>query len=353
MTDDDDVSLEAPRRRVPLWERVALIAGPVVVVLVIVSIVIRLPYVVVSPGSATPVQQAVTISGAPTTPINGSLLFLTVRVTNTQPNVWRLGYAWVSGDSEIVEEDKFYGGLSRKQSDQLDVADMNISQETATAVALRKVGYDVPITGAGVAAVETNGPANGKLLPGDVIVAIDGQPANSPEAVGNAVRARPPGSAVVFAVERSATPTDVVVTTVDNGQGKAKVGIVTTPRYSFPVSVKIDPGDVSGPSAGLAFTLTIIDELTTGQLTGGKKVAVTGEIFANGEVGRVGGVPQKAVAARESGAKLMIVPFDEVAEAKRNAGSMRVVGVRNVDEAIAALVANGGDPLPAPRPKAA
>ncbi|NCY17737.1 MAG: PDZ domain-containing protein, partial [Actinobacteria bacterium] len=325
----------------------------IVVVLIVLSITIRFPKVIISPGSANSTQKAVTITGAPTTPINGAVYFLTVRVTNNRPNVWRLGYAWIEGDSEIVDEDKFLGGLSRKQSDQLDTADMSISQETATVVALEKLGYTVPITGATVAAVDPKGPANGKLQAGDVIVSIDGAAITSPETVGQAVRSKSPGSTVVFTVERNGKRLDEAIITYDAGQGKARVGIVTSPRYSFPISVKIDSGDVSGPSAGLAFTITIIDELTTGQLTGGKKVAITGTIGPDGQVGPVGGVPQKAVTARDAGASIMIVPADEVGEANKHAGAMKVVGVRTLDEALAALVANGGDPLPEIKPKAA
>ncbi len=87
-------------------------------------------------------------------------------------------------------------------------------------------------------------------------------------------------------------------------------------KLDFPVDVKIDPGAVSGPSAGLAFTLTIIDELTPGSLTGGKKVAVTGTMDLGGNVGEVGGVPQKTAAALDAGAKLFLVPTPEVAQAK-------------------------------------
>ena len=79
-------------------------------------------------------------------------------------------------------------------------------------------------------------------------------------------------------------------------------------HVDFPLKIKIATGDVSGPSGGLAFALTIIDDLTPGNLTGGKKIAVTGTIEPDGTVGDVGGVAQKTVAARAAGARLMIVP---------------------------------------------
>jgi len=117
-------------------------------------------------------------------------------------------------------------------------------------------------------------------------------------------------------------------------------------KVDFPVKIKIATGDVSGPSGGLAFTLTIIDDLTPGNLTGGKTVAVTGTIDGDGNVGEVGGVPQKAVAARSAGARLMIVPRAEVRDARTKAGDMKVIGVSTLDEALAALRSNGGAAIP-------
>ena len=123
--------------------------------------------------------------------------------------------------------------------------------------------------------------------------------------------------------------------------------------YQFPINVKINTELVGGPSAGLAFTLAIIDDLTPGSLTGGKRVAVTGTIQADGSVGEVGGVEQKAITARTNGVQLMIVPKAEVADAKRGADGVRVVGVTNVDEALAALQRNGGAEVPPPSTTAA
>src|SRR5690606_21132536 len=133
------------RRRAPRWERVALVAGPIVLVLVVLSITVRLPYVIFSPGSATPVAGAVMIDGVPTEEVEGAVLFLTVRVSNERPNVWRLGAAWLDGNSEIMSEDEYLQGFTRQQSKRIDVVSMDQSQETAKAVALRRLGYDVPI----------------------------------------------------------------------------------------------------------------------------------------------------------------------------------------------------------------
>ena len=147
---------------------------------------------------------------------------------------------------------------------------------------------------------------------------------------------------MTLTVERDGDERDIEVGTraAPDGpcEGKAQLGIVGRTRdekFDYPVDVKIDTGRVGGPSAGLAFTLTIIDELTPGDLTGGRPVAVTGTIEPDGRVGPIGGVAQKAVAAKDAGARLFIVPGDELRDAREHADGMKVVGVATLDEALA------------------
>ena len=103
----------------------------------------------------------------------------------------------------------------------------------------------------------------------------------------------------------------------------------------LPFDLAIDSGSIGGPSAGLAFTLTLIDVLTPGELTGGNRVAVTGTISAAGRVGNVGGVAQKAAAAEDEGVAVFIVPIELVADAESTTDELRVVGVETLDDALA------------------
>jgi PDZ domain-containing protein len=131
------------------------------------------------------------------------------------------------------------------------------------------------------------------------------------------------------------------------------VGLVGTTRdlaIDLPFDVAIDAEDVGGPSAGLAFTLSVLDILTPGDLTGGERVATTGTIGFDGSVGPIGGIEQKTVAAREAGVDLFLVPAAEVEAARADAGSMRVVGVDDLADALAALDDVGGNALALGRP---
>ena len=120
---------------------------------------------------------------------------------------------------------------------------------------------------------------------------------------------------------------------------------------ALPFDVNISTPDIGGPSAGLAFTLALLDELTEGDLMGDGRVAATGTINEMGDVGAIGALVQKAVAARDAGISLFLVPAgqsdDEVAAARKATGSkVRIVQVANLDEALAALRRNGGTALP-------
>jgi PDZ domain-containing protein len=347
------------RRRRPLVT-LGTVAGVIVVLVILAGTLIRLPYVLISPGTAQSVGRVVKIDGAETFPHRGQLLLLTVSVSRDRPNAFAVLSGWLDENTDVVPEDDVLQGKSRSEDQRLNKLEMADSQMTAKRVALERLGYTVPVTGTGAAVtgVQKGSPADGKLEVGDVITAVDGQPDTLSEQVGPIVRSRPPGQPVTFTVDRNGAPVEVMVDTraSEGGTcpGSAQVGVTTRTRnekFDFPVDVKIDTGKISGPSAGLAFTLTIIDELTPGDLTAGKRVAVTGTIEPGGAVGPIGGVEQKAVTADRAGARLFLVPMAELKDARARAGDMKVVGIRTLDDALTELTKFGGEAsLPPPEP---
>ncbi|MDP6867071.1 MAG: S16 family serine protease, partial [Acidimicrobiales bacterium] len=105
---------------------------------------------------------------------------------------------------------------------------------------------------------------------------------------------------------------------------------------------RVNTGRVGGNSAGLALALSILDLVTPGELTGGLRVASTGTIDIDGNVGPIGGIVQKVVAARDGGMDLFLVPAQEAGEARQHAGTMTVEGVATLEEALEALARHGG-----------
>ncbi|GAA2234724.1 YlbL family protein [Streptomyces nogalater] len=119
------------------------------------------------------------------------------------------------------------------------------------------------------------------------------------------------------------------------------------------VEVTLRLADVGGPSAGLLFSLGIIDKLdgdgSGGDLTGGRTIAGTGTIDGSGKVGAVGGVALKTQAARRDGATVFLVPKAECGEAEAELPKgLRLVPVTTLKGAVDALVAleKGKGPVP-------
>jgi PDZ domain-containing protein len=345
-------------RRRRRWPAIVATAALVAVAILVTALaIIKVPYVIISPGDATALDDSVvSISGTETYPHDGELLYLTVRVTNDDPNVWRYLFSQLDDDLDVQKREAVIGCASYEDSGRLNDELMIQSQDVAKEVALTRLGYAVELLGTRtiIRDVECGGPSEGKLRPGDMVTAVDGMPVSTAEEIAPLVQAHDPGDIARISVERDGEPVEVSVRLGDR-EGTAYAGVISQTLYdwSFPVDVEIDTARVSGPSAGLAFALAIVDDLSPGDLTGGRKVAITGSIEADGRVGPVGGVAQKAVTARDAGATLMLVPFGEGKQAREHAGDMKVVVVRTLDDALRALEAAGGDPVPPPPTPAA
>ena len=322
-----------------------------------IGALVRLPYFVLSPGDATAVEPLIHVQGAPSYHHNGAILFTTVSLAG-DVNAYALLHGWLSSNDQVVSRDAITGGTPTKTYNAENVQAMTDSKTAATKVALERLGFPVPASGDGVAVVQVTakGPADGKLQPGDVITAIDGAPVTLDDQLVSAVHTHKPGEVITFTVRRNGQSQTTQVQAGDDGHGVAKIGVALQTdnlHYAFPVQVTIDTGKVAGPSAGLAFTLALLDDLNSADLTGGKKVAVTGTIDVHGNVGPVGGVVQKTAAARRAGAVAFLVPPDEEHDAKLHAGPMRIVVVRTFADALAALQQLGGGGLTPPSTAAA
>jgi PDZ domain-containing protein len=347
--------------------------GVLIAIVVIAGFFVRLPYVIISPGSATPLDsQVVQIKGAPTYPEDsGNLRFLTVRVSTEEPNVWRVVAAWLDPDRAVEDRSTVQGCLTDAENQQFNSELMDQSQNDAKYVALTRLGYSVPANPVQIRVVEVcrDAPAHGQLQTGDQVLAVDGTDVTDVTQIRSLVAAHRPGDDVSVTYDRNGVTHTARITagkvhTEGSGDsvqqtcvpaggstsGTPCLGVSSQEfvTYQFPVDIEIDTQLVGGPSAGLAFTLAIIDDLTPGSLTGGKRVAVTGTVDPEGRVGEVGGVEQKAITARTNGVQLMIVPKSEVKDARRGAGDVRVVGVENVAQALDALHEAGGVEVPPP-----
>jgi len=326
-------------------------AGALLVALIAVAALFPVPYVVYSPGPVENTlgeyngQQVIQVEGHPTYPTSGRLDLTTVGVTRASNDLGLLSAlrAWVDPRYAVVPRDLVYPeDVSAEEVKEENAEQMSRSQESAKVAALRQLGETVPQTIV-VDAIVEDSPAVDRLKAGDIIRTVDGTEVTEAKKVSELVQLHTPGEDVTFGIERDGAPQTVTVTTTTNPQdsGKAFVGISPTAGYDFPFRVGINLGeDIGGPSAGLMFALGIYDTLTPGELTGGKHIAGTGTMTSDGEVGPIGGIQQKIVAADDEGASVFLTPADNCAEAlgARN-GDVQLVKVETLEDGVSAVQA--------------
>ena len=323
------------------------VAGFLVVVLAAVAALLPVPYVALTPGPTTNTLGAVgdsaliRIEGRETFPTKGHLDLTTVSVLGgprQRMDIVTALSGWLDDEVAIVPEEQVYPeGETAEEVERQSAAEMTESQENATTAALRQL--DIPVTTRVlVDQLSDDSPARGKLEPGDVVLEIDGQAAVGGARLRELITAHEPGEPVRIAVRRDGRRVETTIETAAAEDGRAIVGILTRDDADYPFTVEISLRDVGGPSAGLMFALGIVDKLTPGALTGGRFVAGTGTIDDAGQVGDIGGIPQKMAGAREAGATVFLVPEGNCAEAVRTApDGLQLVKVDTLDHAVGAL----------------
>jgi PDZ domain-containing protein len=220
---------------------------------------------------------------------------------------------------------------------------MRRSQQIAAAVAFRELGLPVSVErrGARIGQVLAGHPAAGKLRRGDILVAADGRPVRSPSDLRRLIGRHEPGERVRLRVRRGRRTNEVVLRTVSSPEepGRPVIGVIVQEiaDIDLPRSVRINLGNVGGPSAGLAFALDLLEELGR-DVDNGYRVAATGELTLDGSVHPVGGLKQKTIGARRADVDVFLVPAGENAtEARRHAGDLRIVPVRSFQQALREL----------------
>ena len=322
---------------------------------------VPLPYYQFKPGSVRDTEPLIEIEGTEVFPSDGAIGYTTVSLR--QATLFGLLQGWIDDDIDVIGSDVVLQGRDEDENREINLQAMSDSKQTATQVALERLGYDVDVTlGQFVSEVDQGLPADGVISPGELIVAVDGEQFHEADDLTRLLGERDPGDTVAVTVQNAdGTERDVDLTLApapdDPDRGILGVRVTAVPlSYDFPFDVTIDTGDVGGPSAGLAFTLALIDDLTPGDLTGGNDIAVTGTILPDGTVGPVGGTGQKAAAVRDEGITLFLVPSDDYEAAVERAGdNLQVVPVDTIEDALAALGERGGnvDELPEPGEAAA
>jgi PDZ domain-containing protein len=294
-----------------------------------------LPVVALSPGPMEDVLVRVKVQGPRVYDSKGKLYLTSVGVDDNV-RFYEALLDLANRDVQLLPRAQvFPDDDSTEEIDKENVALMDRSKETAKVVALRELGYDIEPSGVEIAQIVSGAPADGRLETGDRIVEVDDRAVKSTEQVRKAITGHRVGERVAFRVERGKASKEVSVQ-VQAADNQPRVGVVLRDLFpTLPVKVTIETENIGGPSAGLMFTLSIIDRLTSEDLTAGRRIAGTGEITLDGSVLPVGGVAEKLIAVRRRGVTTFLIPADNCDDVRgRVPDGLRLVKVSSLQEAL-------------------
>jgi len=342
----DDTSSPQPTdhaadRSLPRWP---FAVGSVLMALAIFSVVlwnIELPYLAWSPGPTPEVVDLLTVQGAEQYPVEGDLYMLTV--SQQDLNVYELLAAVADPQVDVLERIAVRPiDVTEEEYQRQSRARMDESKLAAISVALDRLGYDVTVEGDGVEVVSVHEgtPAEGALVAGDIITAINGRAVFVGTDAVAEISTYGIGDTVILTLSRDGAIIEVPITLIEHTQNKGQpmVGFgpaTHNPKYLFPIDVEIDSSNIGGPSAGMMYTLAIINLLTPEDITHGFRIAGTGTISTDGVVGPIGGIRQKVVGATLSGAQYILIPeanYDEALTA--DIEGPEIVAVGTIDDAL-------------------
>jgi PDZ domain-containing protein len=332
------------------------------------------------PADAEPVAPRLEVDGTKVYPSDGEVYFVTIR----EPKITMLDWFAThrSPATRLLTHENKFGNQTEEELLQSGQRQMTGAKDRATYVALKAAGFPVSRKN-GAAIVDyviclkankentkciEEPPAAKVLKPNDVITELDGTKIRTLDDLQPVLAKVKAGDTIPITVERDGDPVETEVQTIlapGEDQPRTIIGFspVDTTTVALPdgITVDFDTEGIGGPSAGLAFTLALIDQVTAGNLMGDGRIAVTGEIDIDGNVGAIGGLNSKASAVQQVGVKYFLVPAgqadpgkdpnkpnpDSIAAARKVVGdNVEIIPVATLDEALAVLQRLGGDPLP-------
>jgi PDZ domain-containing protein len=330
--------------------------------LLIAALVFPLPYVIVEPGDPQNVlgkvekgsdKRLIEITGVKTYSTKGKLNLTSIYVSSPESKMFGIDVlsAWFDGERSVQPREVFFPkGVSSKEVDQQNTFDMLNSQEHAKVSALDFLGYKIPEKMI-ISGITKESPNYKILKNGDVITKLNGVPVTSAtgfkKLLSQLSSPKTSSDQMQLTVLRDSSEKVFTVSTYKATPQQKVLGLMIESKYQYPFTIKIRLKDVGGPSAGLMFSLGIVEKLRSENLTRGRNISGTGTIDAFGKVGPIGGIEEKLIGAARAGSKLFLAPALNCNDIKHVPAGLQVVAVETLREAVAALESKDLESLPA------
>ncbi|MGY1706783.1 PDZ domain-containing protein [Geodermatophilus sp. SYSU D00697] len=328
-----------------MTRRIAVLSVGVVLLVVfgVLGSAVPVPYVAQVPGPTFDTlgeidgEPVISVEGRERNDVEGELTLTTVGVSRAGLSLVEAVQGWFDDEVSVVPEEAVYpSDRSEEETREANRQAFLTSEEAAEAAALSQLGYPVKVV---VRGLTEDSPSDGLLQEGDAIDSVDGRATPDMQTLDDVLASIPGGSTVTVGLTRLGQAETATVTTraAEDDEGSL-LGVLVREQPSAPFDIDIRVEDVGGPSAGLMLTLGILDLVGDTDLTGGALVAGTGTIDADGDVGPIGGIQLKMVAAADIGAEVFLVPADNCADALAAPQEGLVTArVATLDDALAAL----------------
>ncbi|MFJ7730561.1 SepM family pheromone-processing serine protease [Lysinibacillus sp. NPDC097231] len=330
----------------------------VLLVVICFLMLYRLDAYIMKPGSAYDVSKFVTVENNHTED-KGSMSLMTVAMQQATP----FSYLWAKTQKyqKIMDITQVRNPLEDEEEYNVrQIKLMSDSQFNAKYVAFGRAGLKTTIhfNGVFILNVLDGGASEGLLKAGDEIIEVDGQKIGNQQMLVDLLQTKQLGDKATIKFIRNQKEQEVTITLKEiprEEEKRAGLGISYAESKSIETNpnVSMETEDIGGPSAGLMFTLEILDQLLEEDLTKGYAVAGTGEMLIDGSVGRIGGIDYKVIAADRDGMEIFFAPDDEISSemkakysdlesnyvtavktAKEIGTKMKIVPVKTVDDAI-------------------
>lgn len=333
-----------------------LLVWLILVVAVLAFCFVPTHYYIEGAGTAEPTKQYVKVAGKHDQS-KGRFLLTTVGIVGPATS-FQLLLSKTQPFTEIMSRSELMGDEDSKEYDQIQKYYMDSSINNAVEAAYKKAKqpYTTKYLGVYVMSILDQSTFKSALAVGDTITAINQKRFKSADGFVKYVQGLKIGQNVTIDYQHNGQAKQVTHRLIKLPKSHyAGLGITLTDHSEIETKtpVKIDAGEIGGPSAGLMFTLQIYQQLTQQNLLKGRQIAGTGTIAPDGSVGPIGGIDKKVLVASQEGATVFFAPDDPVtkailkvdpdyqnnyaiakAAAKKIHSKMKIVPVKSLDDAL-------------------
>lgn len=308
----------------------------------IATMTFPLPYYIYTGGGTINIDEKIEIKNS--TDSIGSFHMCYVSEIQTTISTYLLSYLFPSWDLVSKEEVTLTEEETKEDvlvRDKIYLMEANQSA-ILTAYSYANSFYRVKNIHPYIIYIDENSNTNLKI--GDEIIEIEGISVSNTDDVTPILEEKKIGDHIKIKVLRNNEElTRYAIVQEIDGFKKIGIAIQTVSDYETDPEIKFHfSRSESGPSGGLMLSLAIYDKLVSDDITKGYKIAGTGTIDSNGNVGSIGGVKYKLKGAVNNKADIFLVPngenYEECIELQKKYNyQIKIIGVDTFEEAITSL----------------